>query len=137
MEQQEAKNLINFENFLSSLEEIIGGFKVYVDTTNKRIDDLNKTIKDLSQRINENTSICRESKKETLQKADELNDNLSSQSKEIFSRFDHFNRELNSIKSFISKSTKQEVKSAQTAKKKTNVKSTQKNQEIKRNNDEK
>ena len=98
MEQQDAKNLITLEKFLDSLQDIIGGFKSYVDSTNRRIDNLDKTINELSKRVNENTSIVRETKKETINKLDNINRELGSQEKELSKSLESLTIQISQLK---------------------------------------
>ena len=60
MEQQDAKNIITLEEFLTKLEGIISSFKEYVDTTNKRIDRVEENIATLTKRIGDNNANIKE-----------------------------------------------------------------------------
>lgn len=101
MEQQDAKNLITLEKFLDSLQDIISGFKSYVDQTNKRIDYLDKTIGDLAKRINENTSITREIKKDSSNKLENLAHNLSTQNGDWADLIGQLTKEIKTLQNEI------------------------------------
>lgn len=57
MEQKDAKNLISLEEFLFNLEKIIDGFKIQVDSTNKRIDVVAQKLDALLVSLTENTNL--------------------------------------------------------------------------------
>lgn len=83
MEQQEGKNILSIEQFLSSLEKITNSFVNSLSITNKRIDNLEKNIAKIEQNlIALNTTITSISDKDTNYKT-ALNDSLKKMQKQI------------------------------------------------------
>ena len=99
MEQQEAKNLLTFEHFLNSLEEIINGFEKRLESTNKRIDLLEAALRDLGKEIDKNTSIVRETKKVSLTKIENLEQQLSTNQHDLNTFLDFAKKEFASLHS--------------------------------------